>query len=251
MASETDSPTKRLVLVRVLPLVLLALVAFPRLLRGNSYYRDYIEAEWTDSWEADGCHCAEVDRDRRVCEFTGTGSDVEWEPVDIHGDYELQAGRFALFVSPEPVDRSDVRQAAVGLWHGMEPGDYDSRLGYLVISDGFAFPEDKTVSMNLHAGEDLCGGDGQYHLVSYMEGAQEWDIDLHFRVWHLVEEEDSCFSCSGSYSGWDDDDTSWDDDDTGDDDDTSWDDDTEPDDDTADDDSAQGDDDSASDDDSA
>ncbi len=219
-------------------LALMLAFAIPGVLRGVSNMDSV--ARWTDHWEGGGCYCANYDESSRTCEIADDEvAATLWEPVIVHGSYDGASGHFALFLAPDDVDKDDVFDANLNFWHGLEPGDYHEELGYMIVRDGFFLPGEDDVGLELHAGRVLCD-DGTYHLVSYQEGAQEWDISIEFEVAYDDRPGGGCFSidCSDDRSNRRDDDST--DDDTWADDDTA-DDDTD-DDDTADDDSAADDD---------
>ena len=228
---------------RLAALALMLAFATPGVIRGVSNM-DHV-VHWTDHWNGGGCYCANYDESSRNCEIADDEVAASlWEPVIVHGSYDGATGHFALFLAPDDVDKSDVIEANLNFWHGMEPGDFHEELGYMIVRDGFFLPGEDDVGLELHAGRVLCD-DGTYHLVSYQEGAQEWDIAIEFEVQYDDRPGGGClsFDCGDDGSNQRDDDDSagggQSDDDTWGDDDTTLDDDTEGDDDTwTDDDSA-------------
>ena len=249
----TETTSARRWGLRLSALILTLAFAVPGVLRGVSSMDHTVH--WTDSWNGGGCYCANYDENTRTCEVADEDTSASlWEPVYVHGTYEGASGHFALFLAPDDVDRSDVQDANLNFWYGLEPGDFHDELGYMIVRDGWFLPGEDHVGLELHAGRVLCD-DGTYHLVSYQEGAQEWDLSIEFQVQYDDAPGGGCFSfdCSDDSSNRRDDDDSadddtWGDDDTtvgddadtplGDDDTTVADDDTWDDDDSADDDSA-------------
>lgn len=237
---------------RLAALALMLAFATPGVIRGVSNM-DHV-AHWTDHWNGGGCYCANYDESSRTCEIAADEVEASlWEPVIVHGSYDGATGHFALFLAPDDVDKDDVFEANLNFWHGMEPGDFHEELGYMIVRDGFFLPGEDDVGLELHAGRVLCD-DGTYHLVSYQEGAQEWDIAIEFEVQYDDRPGGGClsFDCaddsnrrhdddSADDDTWGDDDTTVEDDDdttVEDDDDTTVEDDDTWDDDSADDDSA-------------
>ena len=218
--------------LRLSALVLTTAFAVPGVLRGVSNMDR--TARWTDSWNGGGCYCANYDENSRTCEIADDEVAASlWEPVYVHGSYDGASGHFALFLAPDDVDKDDVFDANLNFWYGLEPGDFHDELGYMIVRDGFFLPGEDHVGLELNAGRVLCD-DGTYHLVSYQEGAQEWDLSIEFQVEYDERPGGGCFTidCSDDSSNWRDDDDSTDDDTWGDDDTSGDDDSTVADDDT-------------------
>jgi hypothetical protein len=233
--------------LRAALLTALVAVATPGVLRGVTQLDHH--AEWTDGWTGGGCACAHMDRNLRECRISDDDVIVAlWEPVQVRGTYTGAAGKFALFVSPEKIKPTDMGEANLALWYGMQPGEYRAELGYLLVRDGFPLPSDGAFDLEIHGGAALCS-DGEYYLSAYQEGLQEWDVELDFEVFYDARPGGGClsFDCGSDDSWLRDDDSAADDDDDTVDDDDDVDDDTADDDDVVDDDT--GDDDSAGDDD--
>jgi len=233
--------------LRAALLTTLVAVATPGILHGVSQLDHH--AEWSDQWSGGGCACAHVDRNKRECRISDADVLVAlWEPIRVRGTYTSSPGKFALFASEEKVSPAEVGEANLAQWYGMQPGEYRSDLGYMLVRDGSPVGTDGSFDLEIHGGAALCM-DGDYYLMSYQEGLQEWDVELTFEVFYDARPGGGCFSidCGGDDS-WLRDDDSAGDDDTGDDDD---DDDTDEvdDDDVVDDDTQGDDDDSAGDDD--